>query len=228
MAGQGGGSAYLAVLALCGIPYEGIPSIALACNVVVTLGIILHFFKAGHLKKRLIFPFTVTSIPAALAGGIIHLPELYFKIMLAAVLFAAAMIMFFWKDTDFRAELPSVRRALVIGPAIGIILGFIGAAVGIGGGILLFPLIVFMRWGTTKQAAMAGGYFTFANSVAGLIGHGVKGMVDAHILIPLGAVAIGSQIGAYLGAKKIPAVWVQRIFAVVLLFVAIRIVIQVV
>ena len=52
MVGFGGGSSYLAVLVLAGMPYQTIPSIALACNLIVTSGGCWHFYRAGHFKLK--------------------------------------------------------------------------------------------------------------------------------------------------------------------------------
>ena len=220
--GQGGASAYLAILALFNLPYSDIPSIALACNIVAALGVAYHFVRAGHLKFRLILPFIITSVPAAFFGGTLEVPESLFRTLLIITLFVVAIRFFFWKRPH-EVRHPSIKMAYLIGPLIGIILGLLAGIIGIGGGILLMPLIIIFRWGSIREAALAGGLFTLVNSTSGLIGHGTKGSIDLQLLIPLALVVlVGSQIGAHLGAKKISARIVQRIFAVLLFGVAIR------
>lgn len=221
--GQGGGSAYLAFLVLFGVSYLKLPSIALACNLVGTAGVIYHFWRAGYFKARLSVPFVITSVPAAFLGGSLDVPEKTFKILLVCLLVTVAFISFFNKAHEHKVKTPSVAVAIVFGPLIGFALGLAGGIAGIGGGIFLFPVIVALRWGGAKEAAAASGLFTFANSVGGLVGHGVKGGVDWKFLLPLtAAVFIGSQIGAHLGAKKLSAGVIQKIFAVILLAVAVK------
>lgn len=223
MAGQGGGSAYLAILALAGIPYHNLPPIALSCNVVAIIGIAYQFIKAGYLKLRLVVPFIVTSVPAAFIGGTLTVPEIPFKILLICTLIIVSLKLFFWKEGEGEIELPSLKRAFIIGPMIGVVLGLLAGIIGIGGGIFLLPIIVLLRWGDAKQGAIAGGLFTLVNSISGLAGHGIRGIIDWHLLIPLAiAVIVGSQIGAHLGAKKLSAGIVQKVFAALLLGVAIR------
>jgi hypothetical protein len=223
MIGQGGASAYLAILALFNLQYKDIPPIALACNIVATIGIAYHFVRAGHLKIRLVLPFVITSVPAAFLGGTLDLPENFFKVLLICTLVIVAIRMFFWKRPKGEISHPSIKKAFIVGPLIGIFLGLLAGTIGIGGGVLLMPLIIILKWGKVKEAALAGGLFTLVNSVSGLIGHGTKESFDLQLLIPLVLVVfVGSQIGAHLGAKKISSGAVQKIFAVLLFSVAVR------
>lgn len=228
MIGQGGGSAYLAALALTNIQYQNIPPAALACNIAVTVSTVYHFVKEGHLKYRLIVPFLITSIPAAFIGGTISIPEKIFKFLLIIILVLISLRTFFWKEGNKNVILPSIKTAYIWGPVIGLILGLISGIIGIGGGILLLPAILLLGWGDAKQGAVAGGIFTLINSVSALLGHGVKGIIDINLMVPLLiAVVIGGQIGSRLGARKLSAQTVQKVFAVILFGVAIRLAINI-
>lgn len=227
MIGQGGGSAYLAILALFNVPYNNLPSVALSCNVFATIVSVYHFYRAGYLKFRLIIPFLITSVPAAFIGGTISIPEKPFKIVLMCLLVIIALRTFFWNVHPSDIKFPSVKVAYTIGPLIGIVLGLLAGIVGIGGGIFLMPIIISLRWGSVKEGAVAGGLLTLLNSISGLIGHGAKGMIDWKFLLPLViATVIGSQIGAHLGAKKLPSNVIQKIFAIILFAVALRLSVQ--
>lgn len=226
--GQGGASAYLAVLVLFGMQYETIPSVALACNIVATAGIVYRFRKAGFLKTRLVLPFIITSIPAAFIGGTIKIPENVFEIILIVVLFAISLRLFFWKADDEKIKRPSIAKTYLLGGLIGLILGLLAGLIGIGGGILLTPIIIFLRWGKVKEAAVAGGLFTFVNSIAGLVGHGVTGTVDYGLLIPLLVIVIiGSQIGAHLGSVRLKAAVIQKVLAVAMFIIALRLLVSI-
>lgn len=221
--GLGGASTYLAILALFNVPYTNIPPISLSCNIVVTLGVVYHFYKAGHFKLNIITPFIVTSIPAAFLGGMLKLPEMKFKLILALLLAVVALRIFFWRAKEHETKEPTKFGSFVIGPLAGAVLGLISGMVGVGGGLLLLPVIVFLKWGSAKEAAAAAGLFTLLNSVSGLVAHGMKGEMNWALLLPLLiAVVVGGQIGARLGARKFPVAVVQRIFACILMIVAIR------
>lgn len=226
--GQGGGSAFLAIMTLVGLPHLVMPSIALGCNIVATISIVYLFKKRGFLKYRLVLPFLITSVPAAFIGGTIDLPELTFQLSLSIILVVISTQLFFWKDERITVVAPSIKRAFIIGLPIGFILGLIAGTIGIGGGILLMPMLILFKWGNTKEAAVAGGLFTLLNSISGLLGHGTRGVIDFQLLAPLAlAVIIGSQIGARLGTKTFSASTIQKIFAALLLIVAIRLTLNV-
>jgi len=229
VAGQGGASAYLAILALFNITYSKIPSLALACNIAASAGIVYHFYRAGHLRYRLVVPFIIGSIPAAFVGGILYVPEQAFKIILTILLFLISFRMFFWKADKYTVKIPSMVKAYTLGSIIGLIIGFLAGLVGFGGGILLLPVLVFLKWGNVKSAAVAAGLFTLVNSVSALIGHGIGGTIDWMFLGPLVlAVVVGSQIGAFLGAKKVSGAFIQKIFSIILFFVAARLLVSII
>lgn len=229
MAGQGGGSAYLGMLALAGVPYSSIPSISLSCNIVGTLTTVYLFHRAGHFRRRLALPFLTTSLPAAFIGGTLAIGAKIFNILLVIALIAVAILMFLKKGGAESEGNVSIRKAFVIGPLIGIPLGLIAGIVGIGGGVFLLPIIIFLKWGGTKEAAAAGGFFTLVNSASGLVGHGIGGTIDIKLLVPLAAaVVIGSQIGARLGSGRIRARVIEKIFALILLGVAAKLVVNVI
>lgn len=227
MSGQGGASAYLAILAISDISYNKIPATALACNIAATIGIVYRFYKEGHLKLRLCLPFVITSIPAAFFAGRIDVPEKIFIILLSCILILIGLRLLLVKTNESRVKMPEIKTALIFGPLIGIVLGSLGGLVGLGGGIFLMPIIILLRWGTVKQAAVAGGLFTLINSISAITGHISKSGFDWKLAPPLAiAVIIGSQIGSYIGAKKASPNLVQKIFAVIMLGIGIRLIIK--
>ena len=80
--GFGGGSTYIALLALSGHPAEVIPLIALPCNIaVVSVGSYLAVHRRDF-DWRLSVPFFVASVPMAFVGGLIPLDAtLYFLLL---------------------------------------------------------------------------------------------------------------------------------------------------
>lgn len=227
MVGQGGASAYLAFMALFGVPHQTLPPIALTCNIIASAGIIYHFHRAGHIKLRLFWPFVATSVPAAFIGGMIKVSQKEFTIILAIVLFIISLKSFFFQLDAKDVRTPPCKILIPVGLIIGALIGLVAGMIGIGGGVLLLPVITLLKWGKAKEAAIAGGLFTLVNSVAALVGHGIRGTIDLKFLIPLAvAVAIGSQIGGFLGAKKFSENTIQKIFSFIILIIAVRLLIN--
>jgi uncharacterized protein len=117
--------------------------------------------------------------------------------------------------TDFRK--PRLGLAMLIGGAIGLLSGMIG----IGGGIILSPLLLLLKWTDLKQTAAISALFIFVNSAAGLAGQLTKGNPFSHEMIVLVIVAFaGGLSGAYFGASRFKYGLLKNILAVVLLLAA--------
>lgn len=223
MVGFGGGTSYLAVLAVAGVSYEVVPQIALLCNVIVTLGGVWHFYRGGHLDLKKIAPFFVLSIPMAYVGGRVAIGELLFTLLLGASLVAAGARAFFPKGRADGGRAVSAARAWSVGLPVGGGLGFLAGLVGIGGGVFLAPVLLFTGWLGAKQVAAAASLFILVNSAAGLAGQVVKGSNLGPAVIPLAvAVLVGGQLGSRLGAYHLPGRGVQRLLAALILAVGMR------
>jgi len=221
-AGFGGGSAYLAVLALSGLPYQAVPQTSLLCNVVVTLGGVWHFHRGGHLDLKRVLPFFVLSIPAAYLGGRIQVGREPFFILLSVSLIAAGVLMFIPRNHDVRRTLTNGQEWLIGLPA-GAALGVLSGIVGIGGGVFLAPVLVLTGWTTSKQTAAAASLFILVNSVAGLGGHFVKGVhIGWMTAVLVLAALVGGQIGSRAGSYRLSGIGVRRILAAIIVVVGVR------
>ncbi|MBI1977669.1 MAG: sulfite exporter TauE/SafE family protein [Candidatus Omnitrophica bacterium] len=228
MMGFGGGSSYLAFLVLAGLPYQNVPTLALICNLIVTCGGLWHFYRAGHLKLRKVLPFLVFSIPMAYFGGRILIGKNLFSLLFGFSLFVVALRMFLPDRLFERSREVSSLRVWIIGLPIGGILGFLSGLVGIGGGIFLSPLLLFMRWVNVKEAAAAASLFIVVNSFSGLLGQLHKGVASMSLIVPLGlAVFLGGQIGSRLGAYRLPQLGLQRMLAGLILYVSMKLILGV-
>ena len=83
--GFGGGSTYLALLLLAGVPYKIFPIIALACNIIVVSGNSFNYIKAGNYNFKLLLPYLLGSIPFAFIGGSMQIEKDLFEILLKMI-----------------------------------------------------------------------------------------------------------------------------------------------
>ena len=228
--GFGGGSAYLALLTLWGLPPADVSVVALVCNVVVVTGGSWHFVRAGHARARLLVPFLLTSVPAAALGGTLVVPTDALRLATGLALAAAAVALAV--EVRRRAVVPveaiPARRLWAGGAALGAGLGGLAGVIGIGGGIFLAPALYALGWGTPKQIAATASLFILVNSLAGLAGKAVAlGGLDVWAHVPLFvAVLAGGQIGSRLGARRWPPVAVKRVTAAVVLVAAVNLLVQ--
>ena len=221
--GFGGGSTYLALLVLFSVPYTEMPKVALACNIVVVAGGCYFFIRAGYFSLRKVLPFIVTSIPAAYLAGSVTIGKAVFMWLLFISLAVAGLRMLLSEHSFKVRKEVTWSQAWLVGLPIGALLGALSGLVGIGGGIFLAPVLLLLGWAHAKEVAAAASFFILVNSAAGLLGQFSKGawLVELGFLIPLlVAVFLGGQIGSRLGSGAFSKVALQRLTAVLILFVS--------
>jgi len=149
--GFGGGSSYLAILALYGFAFGDIRAIALLCNIAVVSGSLLVYMKNNLVPWRRVAPLVIMSVPLAFAGGVLQIRENVFFMILASALCVAAFLMWFQpqlKETEYTAGSHPIMNG-----ALGGGIGYLSGIVGIGGGIFLSPVLHLIRWAQPKVIA---------------------------------------------------------------------------
>ena len=223
--GFGGGSTYLALLLISGVPYFIFPVIALSCNIIVVSGNCFNYIRAGNLNLRLLIPYLIGSIPLAFIGGSLPIEKWLFEILLFLVLTIAGILLLLnFRSYDDKEE--RYRKVpIVISILIGGILGFISGVVGIGGGIFLSPILFLIKAGKPKHIVTTASLFILINSLLGIVGQLTKNVVISEIpnyWFLLLAVLIGGQVGNFLNLKILPTRILALVTAGLVLFVAIR------
>jgi uncharacterized membrane protein YfcA len=221
--GHGGASSYLAVMGLFNLAPDVMKPTALALNILVASIATLKFYRAGLFSWRLFWPFAVASIPAAFIGGATMLPGRAYKILVGVVLLYAAVWMFrsSLKPLSREAHLPPIWAALAWGAAI----GFLSGLTGVGGGIFLSPLLLYMGWAETRATSGVAAPFILVNSIAGLLGHfSSVSLLPSNIPIWGIAAVVGGWIGASYGSKRAPAPVLRQLLSLVLVVAGVKLI----
>lgn len=220
--GFGGGSSYLAILAVADVPYEIVPKLSLICNLLVVAGGCWHYHRKGHFNKNIILPFVLTSVPMALIGGMYPLREKTFTLLLASSLVMAGIrLLFVSGSTQGEVKSPPLAVAAIVGAALGLLSGLVG----LGGGIFLSPLMLNLKWARPKEISATSSAFILLNSAAGLLGQLTKGIPGGLTEYwPLFvAVVAGGQLGSWSSNhKRFSHSLVQKGTAVLILFISTR------
>ena len=223
--GFGGGSTYLALLLIWGIPYSIFPILALSCNIIVVSGNCLNYIRAGNLNLKLLIPYLIGSVPFAFLGGSLTVEKKIFEILLFVILSLAGTLLLinfrsYDEENKIFKKIPTFFSILIGG-----ILGFFSGVIGIGGGIFLSPVLFLLKVAKPKQIVTAASLFILINSVSGIIGHLTKATVLNEIQsywFLLLTVLIGGQVGNFLNLKVFPARILALITSSLVLFVALR------
>jgi uncharacterized membrane protein YfcA len=218
--GHGGASGYLAVMALFAIAPPVMKQTALLLNLGVSMMSFIAFYRQGFFKWKLFWPFALGSIPAAFMGARIPLTDSTYKQILGACLILAVVRMLISLKEGALRHLPAV-----IGVVTGAVIGLLSGMIGIGGGIILSPMLLLFRWASLKEAAAVSALFIFVNSVSGLAGLKTWIPLDqSQILFWLAASLLGGFLGARWGAAIASNQKVKWILALVLLIASVKLV----
>ncbi len=213
--GHGGASGYLALMALFSFAPESMKPTALLLNLFVAGISFYYYYKEGHFNKKLFMAFAISSIPLAFLGGRIEVNATLYKKILAILLIFAVLKML----NVFGKERQSIKSVNIWqGLIVGGVIGFFSGLIGIGGGIILTPIILLLHWGKMKEAAAVSALFIWVNSASGLIGQISSGVVIEKASFVLVVIAlIGGVLGGYYGSKKINNKNLQYMLAFVLM-----------
>jgi len=223
--GFGGGSTYLALLLLWGVPYYIFPLIALCCNIIVVSGNCINYIRSSNYNFKLLFPYLLGSIPFAFIGGSLSIEKKLFEILLFLVLvIAGSLLLINFKSYDDNREkykpIPLIPSVLV-----GSILGFVSGVVGIGGGIFLSPILFLLKVAKPKDIVTTASLFILINSISGILGQLTKENVLTELPNYLSlfiCVLLGGLIGNYLNLKIFTGRVLAILTSVLVIFVSIR------
>jgi uncharacterized protein len=218
--GHGGASGYLALMAIFSIEPSLMRASALVLNLFVSTIAFVAFYKGGHFKWKILLPFVITSIPMSFLGAQIELNPAIYKFILAIfLLFAVARMLFIKvKSSDEQRPLP-----FTTGLMIGALLGFLSGLIGIGGGIVLSPVLLLFKWANMKETAAVSALFIFLNSASGLLGLSLGGLkFTGELNLLLFMAVTGAMAGAFAGSFKMQQVSLKYILAGVLMVASIK------
>jgi len=227
--GFGGGSSYLALLALCIPDFLQIKTAALLCNLVVVSTGSYLYYKEGLFDQKKFFPLALCSVPMAFLGATIHLTQKSFFIFLGFVLALSGILLIIQLFIK-TAEKPVVsNNSWLINVGLGSSTGFLSGLVGIGGGILLSPILNLLKWDTAKKIAALASFFILVNSVAGLTGQLASGNFHVQfplLLILLLSVFLGGQLGTRLSLRLLKPQLVRGLTGILVSYIGVKLVLK--
>lgn len=220
--GHGGASSYLMILALTGFAPEEIRPTALLLNIIVSLVAFLNHRKSCEFPNKLFWQLAAFSIPAAFAGGLIVVnTAIYMNILGILLLFPILQFLGVFPKNKFQF----IEQNAWMPPIIGILIGFFSGLIGIGGGIILSPLLLMLGWTNIRQTAALSALFIFVNSVAGYLGTvGFDLSFDRALWIFIPPTIFAGMLGSYYGARRFNVRIVKNLLTIVLAGAAIKLI----
>lgn len=215
--GHGGASGYLAAMALFGLPPSFMKPAALSMNIGVAALVLWRLARAGYFDWRLFLPFALGSVPMAALGGAYTLHDALYRYLVAiALLIAAARLFREQRDTEPR-DRPRAWLAIMIGAGLGLLSGLTG----VGGGIFLSPVLLFLRWTSMRSNAAIAAAFILVNSMAALSGYALTATTwPTGVPVLMVAALVGGLLGSELAVRRLAPVQLKKLLALVLVIAA--------
>jgi len=216
LVGHGGASGYLAVMSIFAVDAIYFRSSALILNLFVAGIAFVNFQNGFKIRWRLFLPFLIPAIPMAFLGAFIQIKPETYKFILGILLLGALLRLLYRPSREYEIKPPP---GILLSVVIGSVLGLLSGMIGIGGGIILSPIFILMKWSHIKETGVYSSLFILCNSLAGLIGLRFSG-----ILLPPGfvfwiiVVVAGGLIGSMTAMKFLPVRFFKISLAIVLLF----------
>lgn len=221
--GHGGASGYLALMAIFSFPVSVMKPSALVLNLFVSGISFFFYYRKNFFKLKLFYPFAISSVPAAFIGGMFPLENNYYKLLLGIVLILAALRLFgFFNSKETRSSVINIPLAVVIGFGIGLLSGMLG----IGGGVILSPILLLLGWASLKETAAISSLFILVNSVAGLSGFFMNDNMfpkETFYLVPIAV--LGGMLGAYYGSGSFSNKVLKCVLATVILLASVKLIV---
>jgi uncharacterized membrane protein YfcA len=219
-AGQAGGTAFLAVMALEGFAATELRPTALLLNIVAAGYATWQLHRRAPMPWRLLTALTLPSLLTALLGGFLVLAAPTYFLITGFVLIGAAPLLLIRRGDDGLTAHPvQFLPAALIGGAIGLLSGLTG----VGGGVFLASSLIALGWASPRQAAALSPPFILCNSVAALIGALAAGQrIAAGAAIYAVAATAGAVCGTAIGRRWMSERTTRYGLAAILLFTGIR------
>lgn len=227
MLGLGGGMIYVPVLKWAGFSVKEVAiPLGLLLNGLNTLLALIPFAKNKLVDWKGGLAMALGALIFAPVGAYssqfvpVNLLLIFFAI---AVLGAAIRMVFFAKSPE-PEKMMDIKKRSIIGSGVGAFAGFAGGLLGIGGGFIIAPILMWMGY-KTKQAAATTSFVVTFSSFSGYLGHMAEGDFNWTLtIVVVIAVIIGSQLGGSFMSGKAKPKMVKQIYALVLFGIAIKLI----
>ncbi len=225
MLGLGGGMLYVPIFHWLGFNLKDVViPLSLLLNGLNTLVALGPYGRNGLVDWRGGLPMALAAFVFAPLGALVapSVPSRVLLILFAAAVIVAAIRTLLVANRPDAAGLAPLGRRMLVGSAVSAAAGFIGGLLGVGGGFIIAPLLMWIGYNSKRGAATTAYIVTFS-SFSGFIGHVSHMAINWTLFASLaGAVIVASLLGSWFMANKAKPSLVKWLYGVLLLGVAVK------
>jgi len=222
IAGVGAAFILIPVFVALGVPLLTAMSTALLLNSIAMSVASYYNAKAGLIIYKTALPILIFATLLSPLGAITaeHLPRTLLLWLFVAFLIFAGTMMLWYKPK--KREISAHKKLITYGVGVGGFAGYIGGLLGVGGGNLIVPALVWLGF-DPKKASATTAFIVIFSSFSGFLGHISLGNIDHNLLVlcTIGSIA-GALLGNYLMRKKLSQPQVKKLIGIVLYIIAIK------
>ena len=220
MVGLGGGLIFSPLFILLQFPIHTAVSASLFLNGIAAISAAITYFRKKMVDVKIGLPLIISSSLFAPLGAYatskVNLQ--LFTAILAVVILLAAVRMIFSKKVESEGKEIATAYKIMGGAVIGMVIGFVAGLLGIGGGVFIVPLLIYVLGVPTKTAAATSIFIVVFSSFSGFIAHVSIAVPDWRFILMAALFSFtGGQLGSRIMAEKLKSRTIRRIFGVVLL-----------
>jgi len=197
--GIGGGMMLVPVLLAIGFDIKDAIGISIVQMVFASVfGSYLNWKKGSLVAGEGIFVGLGGFVGGYMGGAVTHLiSDRVLQFLFLGILLFALFRLFFSKNHTDDTQTKTLNKGLLF--AIGTVIGIFSITLGIGGSIILTPILVGLLHYPIKKAVSAGLFFVVFSSIAGLISRLMNGTIDfENGLVAAAASLVGVALGIWL------------------------------
>jgi uncharacterized membrane protein YfcA len=221
IAGVGAAFILIPVFLALGIGLHTAMATALLLNALAMFFACLRFIPARLVDFRAALPILIVATVLSPLGAwsSIYLPIPLLKWLFVGFLLFAASMMLFYQARPHESGL-SRGKAIGYGTVVGGTAGYVGGLLGVGGGNIVVPALVWLGF-DPKKASATTAFIVIFSSLTGFLGKASVAGMDRRLLAwtAAGSVA-GSLLGAWLMQKKLESGQVKKTIGIILYVIA--------
>ncbi len=219
MVGLGGGLVFSPLFVLLGFAKTEAASTSLFLNLIAAASAAYTYSRNKMVDFSLSTPLIISSSLAAPVGSYlnVHLELRPFLVIMAIVLALAGIRMLLSPAGEIEGLDTTPSKKVGGGIAIGACIGLMGGLLGIGGGVFVVPLLIYVLKTPTKIAAASSTFIVSFSSLTGFVGYASLAGINWGFILPAAAASFaGGRFGAGIMSSRLKGKSIRLIFSLIL------------